>query len=316
MNERGQPVAPDVSVVVPVHDAEATLPACLQSLQSQSLAADRYEIVVVDNNSRDGSAAVARLHPGVTVVEERRQGAYAARNRGLGLARGRVVAFTDPDCVAAPDWLEKALAALAVETVVAVGETIPAGSSRALELLSTYARLKDEFVFGGSDRELYYGRTNNMAVLRSVFDTVGPFVEQPRGADVLLVRAAIEHYGTGRVRFVSQMRVTHDELAEVGSYLRKMHIYGYAYHGYREAAPFRPLRMSERVRLLRAAAREAGSPAALPALVVLTAGAQLGWRLGGWRAAARLPAPRGSAPVAASAPDGLVGDRDPSAGAG
>ena len=297
MSDVEQPAAPpDVSVVIPVHDAEATLGACLRGLGAQTLGADRYEIVVVDNNSRDGSIAVAREHADVTVLEEPRQGAYAARNRGLGVVRGRVVAFTDPDCVPDEDWLERALAAVATGTVIALGETLPASRSWGLRLLSTYARVKDEYVFGGSDVTLYYGRTNNMAVLRSALDMLGPFGEQRRGADTVLVHSAAARYGAERIRFVPEMRVVHDELDSVRSYLRKIHIYGYAHHAYREVARIRPLTASERVSLLGRAARRAGGLGSLPAMAFLAALHASCWRLGRWRAAARLPAPRGSAP--------------------
>jgi glycosyltransferase involved in cell wall biosynthesis len=294
MESAGRDRRPEVSVVIPVYNAEATLPACLGSLEAQTLARDQYEIVVVDNNSQDSSAAIARGMPGVTLLEERRQGAYAARNRGLRAARGRVIAFTDPDCVPAPDWLEAARSSLEDGAIVAIGETIPAGRSRSLALLRIALRVRDEYAFGGSDPMLYYGRTNNMAVLRSVFEEVGPFVDRPRGADVLLVRSALRRFGADAIRFEPRMRVRHVELERLGQYLRKMHVYGYAHHGYRHAAPVRALRLSERRRLLRETLRAARAPAALPALVLLTAAAQASWRLGQWRAAARLRPPAGA----------------------
>jgi glycosyltransferase involved in cell wall biosynthesis len=285
---------PDVSVVIPVYNAHATLPACLRGLEAQTLSRNQYEIIVVDNNSRDGSAAIASGMPQVTLLEERRQGAYAARNRGLRAARGSVIAFTDPDCVPAPDWLEAARSSLADGAVIAIGETIPAGRSRSLALLRIALRARDEYAFGGSDPMLYYGRTNNMAVQRMVFDEVGPFVERPRGADVLLVRSALRRFAADAIRFEPRMQVWHVELQGLGQYLRKMHVYGYAHHAYRRAAPVRSLRLSERGRLLRETLRLARSPAALPALVLLTAAAQASWRLGRWRAAARLRPPRGA----------------------
>jgi hypothetical protein len=213
----------------------------------------------------------------------------------VSVARGRTLAFTDPDCVPASDWLERALAAVAAKSAVAVGETLAAGRSLALELLSGYARVKDEYVFAGSDPSLYYGRTNNMALQRSVFDAVGPFVEQPRGADTLLVRAVIERYGTEAVHFVPGMRVVHDELDSARSYLRKMHVYGFTHHAYRDAAPIRRLTASERLRLQLGASRRAAAPGAvaLPLVVLLTAAAQSAWRLGRWRAWAGLRPPRG-----------------------
>jgi glycosyltransferase involved in cell wall biosynthesis len=291
---------PDVSVVIPVHNAEATIGRCLAGLADQTVPRDRYEVIVVDNNSRDASLAIARSVPGVTVIEEPRQGAYAARNRGLRIAQGEVVLFTDPDCVPDRDWLEAALAAVADGTVVAVGATLQTGSSPLLEVLLAYASAKDEYSFGSSDPELYYGRTNNMAVLRSVFTAVGPFVEQPRGADNLLVRAAVARYGPERVRFEPRMRVRHAEYDGIGSYLRKLHIYGYASRTFGTAPP-RSLSVSEWAALVRETRRRTRWAWAAPALVALTAATRLSWRLGKWRAAAGLRPPRGTVPVDAHA---------------
>ena len=106
-HEQGRP---EVSVIVPVWNGHATLDACLAALTAQTLPRDRYEIIVVDNGSSDGSAAIARRHAGVVVVEEATPGSYAARNTGIAYARGRWLAFTDADCVPARDWLARALA--------------------------------------------------------------------------------------------------------------------------------------------------------------------------------------------------------------
>jgi GT2 family glycosyltransferase len=102
-------VRPDISVVVPARDGAGTLGALLESLQAQTLADDRYEVLVVDNASRDATAAVAR-RLGAGVVEEPVPNRSRARNRGAAAARAELIAFTDADCVASPGWLEGYLA--------------------------------------------------------------------------------------------------------------------------------------------------------------------------------------------------------------
>jgi len=102
---------PLVSVIVPVWNGRGLIRRCLDALQSQTIPPHQFEIIVVDNGSTDGTADVARSVPDVEVLVEPRPGSYAARNRGLAHARGAYVAFTDADCLPAPDWLEKALTA-------------------------------------------------------------------------------------------------------------------------------------------------------------------------------------------------------------
>ena len=99
---------PFTTVVVPVWRDAAGLPACLDALARQTWPADRREVIVVDNG---GGVAVAE-RPGVRVLREEEPGSYAARNRGIREARGAVIAFTDADCVPAPDWLERGAAPL------------------------------------------------------------------------------------------------------------------------------------------------------------------------------------------------------------
>ena len=93
----------NLTIIIPAYNEEAYLPSTLGAvriaaahLQAQT-AAD-IEIIVVDNNSTDGTAEVARRH-GATVVEERVQGISRARNTGARSARGDVLVFVDADVI-------------------------------------------------------------------------------------------------------------------------------------------------------------------------------------------------------------------------
>src|SRR5262245_5241730 len=103
----------DVSVIIPVYNDIARLAVCLDALAQQSYPADRLEIIVVDNGSTPPVAqALAQQYPRVTFAHEPTPGSYAARNRGIQLATGTVIAFTDSDCIPSPDWIESGAAAL------------------------------------------------------------------------------------------------------------------------------------------------------------------------------------------------------------
>jgi glycosyltransferase involved in cell wall biosynthesis len=96
---------PEISVIVPVYNGAKTITRLLESLTAQRIDRDCFEIVVVDNGSSD--ATVARVKPfPVRLLHERSiQSSYAARNCGIRAARGTILAFTDADCIAHPDWL-------------------------------------------------------------------------------------------------------------------------------------------------------------------------------------------------------------------
>jgi glycosyltransferase involved in cell wall biosynthesis len=95
---------PLVSVIIPVHNGEAYLGEAVASVRRQSGAA--LEIVVVDDGSTDGSAAMAGgLGADVRLIRQPRAGVTVARNRGLGSARGDLIAFLDCDDVWTDDKL-------------------------------------------------------------------------------------------------------------------------------------------------------------------------------------------------------------------
>lgn len=101
------------SVIVPAHEAEEVLPGCLEALGRQTVPANRFEIIVVDDGSTDRTAEVAE-QAGARVMRQERKGPAAARNLGVSEARGRIFLFTDADCRPEPGWL--AALAQAVES--------------------------------------------------------------------------------------------------------------------------------------------------------------------------------------------------------
>lgn len=89
--------APDVSVIVVAHDVRDEVLACLESVERHAAPAT-YELLLVDNASRDGTAAaVAEAFPAARVVRLPRNVGVAARNEGLRRARGRTRMFLDSD---------------------------------------------------------------------------------------------------------------------------------------------------------------------------------------------------------------------------
>ncbi len=87
---------PLLSIIIPVFNAADTLPTALASVLNQS-GAD-LEIIIVDDGSTDGSAAVAQgIAPDAVCIEQTNQGPAAARNQGLRLARGGFISFLDAD---------------------------------------------------------------------------------------------------------------------------------------------------------------------------------------------------------------------------
>ena len=103
----------DLSIVIPLYNAEAYIKDCLSSLVKQSIDPGRYEIMVVDDGSTDNSLKVAKdfaaNYPNVRVIEQENQGVSAARNAGIDQARGTYLYFIDADDYLAQNTLDKVL---------------------------------------------------------------------------------------------------------------------------------------------------------------------------------------------------------------
>jgi glycosyltransferase involved in cell wall biosynthesis len=108
-----------VSVVVATRNRSARLKALIESLRGQSLPADRFEVIVVDDGSDDGTPELLRSQRecsdlALRYIRRRSQGGPGcARNDGWRAAAGPLVAFIDDDCIASPRWLEAGLDACA-----------------------------------------------------------------------------------------------------------------------------------------------------------------------------------------------------------
>lgn len=166
---------PQVSVVVPHYHDLAGLDACLTALAAQTFPADRFEIIVADNNSPEGAEAVEKAIAGrarLTVVTDK--GAGPARNGGVALARGEILAFTDSDCVPDPAWLAEGVAALGRFDFVGgamsvlVGDPTRPTPTEAFELV--FAFNNQAYV-----RDKGFTVTANLFCSRKLFDEVGGF---------------------------------------------------------------------------------------------------------------------------------------------
>jgi glycosyltransferase involved in cell wall biosynthesis len=98
------PVCPKVSVVVASYNADRTLKACLDSLETLNY--PDYEVILVDDGSRDTTPQIAFQRSRIRYFRhEKNLGLAVARNTGIAAATGEIIAFTDADCRADEDWL-------------------------------------------------------------------------------------------------------------------------------------------------------------------------------------------------------------------
>ena len=165
------------SVVIPIFNNLEGLSQTLAALGKQSYPSQSYEVIVVDNASTENVEKIAARFPQVKFDRESTPGSYMARNRGIELAKGEILAFTDSDCIPNPNWLANGVKELmSVDRCGLVAGKINffyqnPQKPTAVELYDSATFLNQKKYV----REHQYGVTANLFAWKSTFAEVGNF---------------------------------------------------------------------------------------------------------------------------------------------
>lgn len=98
-----------ISVVIITHNRKYLLDKCLHNLLSQDLPKKKYELIIIDDGSSDGTKEIVKKikSDNIKYFYQKNKGYGAARNTGIEKSLGKYVAFTDDDCLVQKDWLRK-----------------------------------------------------------------------------------------------------------------------------------------------------------------------------------------------------------------
>jgi glycosyltransferase involved in cell wall biosynthesis len=231
------------SVIVPFFNEESYIEQCVQALVNQDFKKDEYELIFVDNNSSDKSSEIIQQFPEIILLSEEKKGAYAARNKGLEVAKGYIIAFTDADCRVEKDWLTNIYEGMnKTDAAIVLGKTgFPSDSSYLLRFFEDYDNAKAEYVLNYCENYYIYAYGGNMAVKTEVFQKIGFFKEWLRGGDVELVQRYLSRYPNAKVTYLSGMKILHLEVRSLKAWLKKMYTYGQAIIKNQEKSPHKPL---------------------------------------------------------------------------
>lgn len=167
-----------VSVIVPVKNDAKRLSLCLAALSRQTYSADHFEVLVCNSASADHPERFLRECAQARIVScDAHDGRAAARNRGIGVARGDVLAFTDADCVPDRKWLEEGVRAIAsAQGPIVVGGRILVSAQDALHpsAMETYDAIVN-FRQKQYIDSYFFCATANMFVHMSTMKKVGLF---------------------------------------------------------------------------------------------------------------------------------------------
>ncbi len=160
---------PTVSIVIPVYNEADTIAACLEAIAAQSV--QPKEVIIVDNNSTDGTSQIVRRYPFVKLLHEPNQGVVYARATGFDAARGDIIGRIDADTMLPADWV-------ACLQEIFADQTVHATSGRAdyTEIVLERPLSKFELVFrrwlARRMRSSLFLYGANMALRRSAWQAV------------------------------------------------------------------------------------------------------------------------------------------------
>jgi GT2 family glycosyltransferase len=155
----------EIAVIIPARDAERVLPRTLAALSGAP------EVIVVDNGSRDATAAVA-LAAGARVVHEPRPSRPGARNAGARATTAPRLAFLDADCEPRPGWLAALGRCLDHAPLVGGRIEMPGGTTRWSRFDAAWRFRQRETI-----ERAGWAVSANLALTRELFDDLGGFDE-------------------------------------------------------------------------------------------------------------------------------------------
>lgn len=214
---------PSLSVVVASYNSAAHVEKCLESLAGQTTNKD-FEVILVDSSDDRTAEIVASKFPAVRLYTfPERKFCGSARNFGISVARGDILAFTDADCAVAPDWVEQVLKAheSAHQAVAGcIASSVPCNYVAWAAYFSEFSQWMPD----RRPREVADAAGANVSYKRTILEEFGPFIDGTYCSDSELHwRLRKRGY---RLRLVPSIAVSHRSLDKLGEFVRHQFKHG------------------------------------------------------------------------------------------
>lgn len=217
---------PYISIIVPAYNAENTISRCIDSCINQSYPKDKYEIIVVDNNSTDNTATILNNYNIIYRKEVSIKSSYAARNTGIKHARGDIIAFTDSDCIADNNWISSAVIEFNSDSIGCVAGKIIGHhyNTSVQEYLVKDNCLSQEHTL--NHYFMPYPQTANALYRKDVLDKIGIFETWKSGGDADLawrMQLTTQYH----IKYVQSSIIYHIHRSNFRSFFNQQKTWGY-----------------------------------------------------------------------------------------
>lgn len=163
-----------VTVIIPTYNAATTIRATLSSVLNQDLK-EPYRVIVIDSSDDRTPDIISREFPRVRLIHNAEQiDPGTARNLGITIARGEIIAFLEADCVVPRDWLSRMVAAQRAGHLIVGGSVEHGGPDQTLAWASYLDECR-EFIPSGEPRPVRHVPACNVSYHRSIFARFGGF---------------------------------------------------------------------------------------------------------------------------------------------
>jgi mycofactocin glycosyltransferase len=226
-----QPVTlPEVSIIIPVMNRADELRRCLASLTQLTYPQEKLQIIVVDDGSSDDSPLVARQFQALLVPSGGTgRGPATARNVGVSMATGEILAFIDSDCTASKEWLGELIPAFNNPAIAAVGGQVDGMCSESAvdryESVMSSLSLGSRERTGSSGNDTFYLPSCNLLVRSSAFRQASGFDDNMHvGEDVDLTWRLRDKGWT--ICYLPAGNVLHEHRSSIRSFMSRRFDYG------------------------------------------------------------------------------------------
>jgi len=207
---------PQVSIIIPSYQSARHIRKCLSALEEQKTQVV-YEVVLVDSSSDGTDGIVSSEFPWVRMTHfPDRKTTGQGRNLGIGLARGRFILFTDTDCVACPEWVERMYDAFDEYSALGVGG--PMANGTPWSPTGTAGFYLEFFRFqagGGEPFPVHFLVGGNSGFRREIFQDTS-YSDDSLGEDMLFSWRASRK---GTIMFVPNAEILHSNRSGIRLFL-------------------------------------------------------------------------------------------------
>ena len=226
-----------ISIITPSYNRADELKYLLKSLENQKVSYDMFEVIISDDGSSDNTKELIKNWQSksllkIKYINQKNKGPGAARNHGMKNSKGDLIVFIDSDCEADSNWLKTILDHYYKDNFDACGG--PDGSKDDFTILQKAIdySMTSFFTTGGmrghSEKMIakFYPRTHNMAMKRSLYETLGGFGSLRHGQDIEYSNR-IRKTGA-KIKFIKDAVVYHRRRTSIKQFYKQVFNWGVA----------------------------------------------------------------------------------------